>query len=276
LRCEAVAARHENSADAPLYGKGYAQALWRWFALFLVTFVWAFAIADPDSRDGTAVGTLFGACLGPFLLGALLSPDIPFRIRRKLARNLPLARPYANVAWIVFLALVVGMAAWAVTHPSDFRHSRIARGNWISFTSPGGDFTVSAPAKMTYQAVPLKAPAGTLTQHLYSADLGNNGELLVETVDFPRRMIEASDQKHLLDGARDGALAMSKTILVSESEIMRNNVHGREIHTRSANGKALMLVQIFVVGVRMYVVIAASPKKDDPVSRRFLDSFRLN
>jgi hypothetical protein len=272
LRCEAVAARYGNAKTAPLYLKGYAQALWPWFALFLATFVWGSAATHSAYGDGK----VFGACLAPFIIGVLFSADVPFRMRRKLGRELPLGRPYANVAWIAFLALTVALFVWGLSHPSNSRHSRAAGDGWIAFTSPGGDFTVSAPGRIAHKSELLKTAAGTLTLHTYSLNRENQGMFAVETMDFPRNVIDRADPNRLLDGARNGALAMSKTVLVSESDVVRGSVTGREIHTRSADGKVSLTMQIFVVGVRSYFVITASPKANDPAARRFIDSFRLN
>jgi hypothetical protein len=178
------------------------------------------------------------------------------------------AQPSTRIALVVFVvALAVGL--WFGGGPGS-------EGKWVTFTPPARDFSVTAPKTLTYEASPLKTAVGTLTQHAYSTSLGRNVFLAVQAVDFPRGLFNGVERGKVLDGARDGAVAMSKTILVSESEIVRNKIPGREFLSKSPDEKLFVLTQLFLVGDRMYVLIAVSPKANDPRSRRFIDSFRVN
>jgi hypothetical protein len=121
-----------------------------------------------------------------------------------------------------------------------------------------------------------KAPGG-LTMHMVGNDLGTRA-LMVIHADMPIPADEKAEQtQKRLDGAKDGAVNSVKGKLIKEAKITLGKHLGREFSAELPMGKVIMKARIYIVGKRLYQVLAIGPKDfvDSANVKKMFDSFEL-
>lgn len=150
---------------------------------------------------------------------------------------------------------------------------------WISFTSPQGDFTVSVPHSLLPVAETHNPPPGGVPRIRFQLPAPDNPYGIyfgVERLDFPKKSISLKPSS-ALDSARDTAVSFVHGRLVSESPISLGDVPGREIQIASGDRKAFATQRMYVVDDHLYVIFAVEQGSAAANTNvlRFLNSFRL-
>jgi len=95
----------------------------------------------------------------------------------------------------------------------------------------------------------------------------------VETVEYPKELLNRLGKTPSLDGARDGALSSTGGSLLSERDVYLNGITGKELSLLSKSKRFYTLSRIFLKNDILYSVIAVSSEDHDPDSISFLNSF---
>ncbi len=153
---------------------------------------------------------------------------------------------------------------------------------WKEFSSQEGFFSVLLPGTPAQQSQKINTTAGPLDYFTYALQTGL-ASYFIAYVDFPEVPDDASGVKKILDGGRDGALAIANGKLIAEAEISLKGIPGRALTIEGAN--ALIKARVYLAGLRLYILMmvtnkeqAASPesvKLYEATVSRFLDSFKL-
>ena len=102
---------------------------------------------------------------------------------------------------------------------------------------------------------------------------------MVGYADYPPDIVNGSDVQLMLSGARDGAVANSGGVLLSERQIKFQGFPGREIWVEIAVDDEAGLVQsrLILVGNRLYQVLVGGYKEDfaDANAAKALESFKV-
>jgi hypothetical protein len=145
-------------------------------------------------------------------------------------------------------------------------------GNWQTFTSQGGNFSVELPGKP--QEGSQSIPVGTDTMELHTFSLGMQKESYTMTYsDYPASIMQTSASK-LLEGALTGVLGQGT--LVDKKSITVDGNPGIQAEFE-VPGTGYSWYKTVIVGERMYQLIVIAQDKDATAqdAQRFLDSFEL-
>jgi hypothetical protein len=140
------------------------------------------------------------------------------------------------------------------------------------FSPEGGGFSVQMPRTPEEQSKVLDTPAGPLKLNMYLCKAGN----WVYMVGYTEHEKLGGDAEEILDGARNGAVKIGNSKLISEDSISLDGNPGRDLRMEAPNGLR-MRVKIILAGNRLYQVGVVTPKNDSysPRIEKFLTSFRL-
>jgi hypothetical protein len=143
---------------------------------------------------------------------------------------------------------------------------------WKAYRYPSDGFSASFPADPEVQKKNVDTKSGAVEMRSYMTQSGA-AALLVGVCDYGTR-IAGTEPKSLLQGAKAGALANSKTHLISEKKIMFGIFEGIEFEAES--DAAHISARIYLVGHALYQTVVAVPRGNNyPDTVRFLDSFQL-
>jgi len=148
----------------------------------------------------------------------------------------------------------------------------------IVFTSKEGKFSVSLPTKPVKQTQKARSDIGELQVHLFIVDQKERG-FIASYTDYPNGSVTDQTRQKVLDACRDGNVKGVKGKLASEKKITlgEKKHEGRELLIELPGGKATYRARIFLVGDRLYQVIAIGP--DDFARSQavtdYLDSFQV-
>ena len=158
--------------------------------------------------------------------------------------------------------------------------ARRAMTTWTAFTSPDGDFSVSAPGELVPdpQDASNPHPEGIprVRFHLTAANNTYRVYFAVERLHFPEGSISAYPER-ALDGARDMAISFVHGQLLKESRITLEGSPGREIRVMGSGGKALARQRMYIVKDYLYITFAVSASEaEEETVGRFMDSLHIN
>ena len=170
---------------------------------------------------------------------------------------------------IVLMALLLAICVMACTpapKPQEFK-------------SEAGRFSVMAPVVLKETTQTQETAAGKVVCHLYLGNLGGLGYGVAYS-DYPEEGVRKSDPEKILDGGRNGAVSNVNGKLVIETKIALEGNPGRElvIDAKDASqGDLTIKARLFLVGNRLYVVMAAAKKGQVGFKEmdQFLQSFKL-
>jgi len=143
------------------------------------------------------------------------------------------------------------------------------------FDSPDGTFKALLPGKVTEHSETVNTPVGPIVYKAYAAKAKHH-EFSIGCSDYPPGVVENSDPRAMLDGARDGAVRNVEGRLLSETIIEMQGCPGRVLRVEVGAGH-IVVQKVVLAGSRMYQVIAVCSKGhslDRKVSD-VLDSFRM-
>jgi hypothetical protein len=144
---------------------------------------------------------------------------------------------------------------------------------WKQFRSAEGRFSVKLTTTPQIEAEEIESEIGLLPTHTFTAT-DKGGAFVVAYTDF-NDSTATIEPAEILDGARNGVRESLNGTIVSEKEIKLNGHPGRDIVMTTDELQAR--TNIYLVGTRMYQVIAVSPKsaKAPKSFAKFFASFRL-
>ncbi|HUV70741.1 MAG TPA: hypothetical protein VMW15_13830 [Terracidiphilus sp.] len=143
---------------------------------------------------------------------------------------------------------------------------------WTTYTYAAEGFSASFPAEPTLSKQNVPTDAGSFELRSYIVDLGSTA-LFVGVCDYGAA-IAGHDPQTSLKGAENGALANSKSHMISEQKITLGIYPGLEFDSES--DAAHFSARIYLVGTTLYQVLTVAPLTDRYAdSSRFLDSFTI-
>ncbi|MBX6314389.1 MAG: hypothetical protein IRY99_15970 [Isosphaeraceae bacterium] len=160
---------------------------------------------------------------------------------------------------------------------SDERGEQGPRSAWKEFTPQDGIFAVRLPGEPTEKKQTLESNLGPLENVQYLASSGRVA-YMVTSVAYP---VAPPRAKALLDGTRDGVVKVAQGRLLLEKPITLGRHPGRELTIEVPLGDhpkaGLQHCRIFLVGRRVYELIAVTPKEMPATEEieAFFRSFRL-
>ena len=94
--------------------------------------------------------------------------------------------------------------------------------------------------------------------------------------DYPQEVIDKSNPRKMLDGARDGAVGNVGGELIDEMELAFQDYPGREIEVE-VPGKATIRARLILIDNRLYQVMVISPSVEilEKKGTEFFDSFAV-
>ena len=154
---------------------------------------------------------------------------------------------------------------------------------WPEFTSEAAGFVVKRPSTPTEQVQTVPSEAGDINLYIYMVE-DDNAALGVMYNELPEMITSAADDEMIqvmLDSGRDGAMANSGGVLVSEEAITIDGHPGRHIVFEMSEdlfpGGGEGVARLYYVDGNLYQVILIGEKgaySSEEIAM-FLDSFQL-
>jgi len=142
--------------------------------------------------------------------------------------------------------------------------------NWTTHSYPADGFSILLPSDPQIQTQKDAAGPSTLGRS-YTVDLGQ-GALMIGVLRSPGGWSKAPDA--VLQDGKNGALAQSKTHLVSEKKIALGGAPGLDIEAE--NDTIHLRARIYIVGITAYQVVEGYPTgKPFDHAAEFLNSFKF-
>ena len=147
---------------------------------------------------------------------------------------------------------------------------------WEEYISDEGKYKVDFPGNPEIKTQKVNTKIGEIQITMAMLE-SNNIAYMASFNDYTSEFIKNSNEKDLLDGARDGAVANVQGKLLSELIIELNNIPGREIKIETADGKNTIIQRVYLAGSRLYQVSVVTPKTQsfDKNINKYLDSFKI-
>jgi hypothetical protein len=152
------------------------------------------------------------------------------------------------------------------------------RFNWRRIGRPEG-FAVEMPCDVRKTEVPAFSERGATDEvQMILCNPDTETTFSVSWEDNPP-IARVGDRSvdHILDGAKEGALARTQSIEVSESRSSPGGIPGRDFVGRNAGG-GMISARLLYAGQRLYLLSAAFPsdsaRRDEDIAR-FFNSFSL-
>jgi hypothetical protein len=155
---------------------------------------------------------------------------------------------------------------------------RSQSGQWVSFKSEKGGFSVSMPTQPTERVQTLNSAAGEINTYLFFTS-SNNGSVnyTVSYMDLPQ-MAASMPENLLLEAIAGGITGDERIKVLSEKAIKLDSYNGREFRIESPT-KAIVQHRTYLVKQRVYQIAvevpAANANQLSGEVDRFLASFKL-
>lgn len=150
---------------------------------------------------------------------------------------------------------------------------------WAMVDRSSEGFTLEMPQDARETEAPAFAADGTATQvEMICAYPDPSTSYSISWADNPPVVAAlGGDPDQTLEDARNGALARTQSVLVSEAQSTRQGFPVRDFTSRNQNG-GVFNARLILADRRLYMLMAsfpaASARRDDDVNR-FFDSFRV-
>jgi WD40 repeat protein len=176
------------------------------------------------------------------------------------------------------LALVLGGCTGLIVYLAVFRDRTIPDAEWLTFTPPGGGFTVSLPGTPATRSQVLNG----LPVTKYEVKRPKDDKLfLVACIDLDARLIRPNILDEMAKGERDNMVRASNSTVTREEPVFLGGIEGREFELRAPDG-SVGISRIFLAKAggryRTFQLAVAGksirPGRGD--AARFLDSFQLD
>jgi hypothetical protein len=151
-------------------------------------------------------------------------------------------------------------------------------GQWVSFQSDKGGFSVLMPSQPTERVQTLNTGTGVVNTYLFSTTLdGGSTNFTVSYVDLPKS-VESMPENLVLEAIASGITGDERFKVLSERVIKLNDYNGREIKVESQKN-SIVQHRTYVVKQRIYQIAVEVPAaKQNRLTgdvERFLNSFKL-
>lgn len=195
---------------------------------------------------------------------------------KRMTSNLTVQFALLLLLGITGAASMPGMAqvGLAQSQPSG----RSQAGEWVSFKSDKGGFSVSMPAPPTERMQTVSTGGGDINTYLFSTSL-NNGTInyTVSYMDLPKAAASVPENV-LLEALSGGITGDQRLKVLSERAIKLDNYNGREFKIESPT-RSLVQHRTYIVNQRVYQIAAEVPVANANTLlgdvERFLSSFKL-
>jgi hypothetical protein len=139
------------------------------------------------------------------------------------------------------------------------------------FRSKEGKFSVALPDKPTEKTNKVKLDAGEVELHLFSVAQKDHAYVVTYN-DFPKPAV-GDDRDKFLTGVVERNVASLKGKLASDVKVALGKAKhpGREIRVEIPDQKRLYRARLFLVGDRLYQVVALGP--DEFVKGKAVDDY---
>jgi hypothetical protein len=171
-------------------------------------------------------------------------------------------------------AVAVAASALSACAPADATP-------WATFSPEGGAFTVAMPGTPEREQQFAQNESGTVDTRVYTLLLDRGGFFKVVDLALPANVDVKAGADAVLDSAVVGVVDSASARLVSRQKIFVSNRPGRQVEAEvpesAVPGGGTLKARIYLVGPRLYELVAVVPKADAAGSApaRFLDSFEL-
>ncbi len=188
--------------------------------------------------------------------------------------------PAAAADWLHSAAPRSAFPAQATPSSGAFSSAAPASGaaldRWTLFTSQEGGFSVRMPGDPSPGVQSVPTAVETLTLHTFLWQDASSG-YYAGYADYPAALMRGADVKRLLDGARDGAIAMVQGTLIGEQDVTMAGMPARQVAIQASYPG---LPQGFVVtarfgmaGNRQYQLQAISAGVPGPAESARIEAF---
>jgi hypothetical protein len=145
--------------------------------------------------------------------------------------------------------------------------------SWTEYRPPGAPFRVEMPGRPMAKTEPVEMGKGSVDMVMAIVDLGERSFLAIYA-DYPDSAVKGVSPEQGLINARDGMVKYGK--LVSDRPLSVSGFPAREYVVQQPDGYVIVSRSV-QAGNRLYqmLVIAKGGSADDPLTRRFLDSFSI-
>lgn len=145
--------------------------------------------------------------------------------------------------------------------------------SWRDFEPPGGNFKVRLPGEPSHFTRQESIDGNKHTFQIY--ELRQPGSLCgISYFDLPKA---AASSEEALNGARDGLLKSLRGRLLREDKLSLMNAVGRDIECERTEDGALIRLQLYLAGQRLYVLKVEESDKAAPTfnAPKFFQSFAI-
>jgi hypothetical protein len=149
------------------------------------------------------------------------------------------------------------------------------RADWKEFTCKEGGFQVLMPGTPKQADADTESDFGPGVLHMNTVNLRTT-YYGAHYGDFPEG-VKKLPLKQVYDSSRDGAAGNMRGKVASEKEIKLGDHPGREIQIDVKGGELRFRARVFLVGTRLYQVVAFGPKEaiTSKEADKFFESFKL-
>ncbi len=147
---------------------------------------------------------------------------------------------------------------------------------WKLFTSPDGGFSVRMPGDPSPGVQSVPTAAGTLTLHTFLWQ-DETSAFYAGYADYPPALVQGANVKRLLDGARDGAIAMVHGTLIGEQDVTMAGMPARQVVIQASYPASLQTITVTarfgMAGNRQYQLQALSAGVPGPAESARIEAF---
>jgi len=190
--------------------------------------------------------------------------------------------------YIVLGAILVGGVASIYIHRQDLGMTRNpettaamqpAHINWVTVDRSREGFKLEMPAGTEEIQIPAFTGTGTTDRvdMIFSYPDSDTSYSIAWADNPPVEQAAQNNPDIILDHARDGALARTETVLVSESKSTWRGYPARDFIGKNEGG-GIFSARLILAGGRLYMLMASFPAlsaRSDSDVKRFFDSFRV-
>jgi hypothetical protein len=228
------------------------------------------SVSTPEDAVATPVATVESATPAPTVAAATAAAPAPA----------------FSASWLREATPWSGFQTQAAPSTGAFFSAASTNGDllagWQVFVSQEGGFSVRLPGDPAPGVQTVPTAAGTLTLHTFLYQNESSG-YYVGYADYPAGLVQGANTKRLLDGARDGAVAMVHGTLLSEQDVTLAGMPARQVVIQAPYPGSLQTIVVTarfgMAGNRQYQLQALSAGTPTAAGKArieaFFDSFRL-
>jgi len=144
-------------------------------------------------------------------------------------------------------------------------------------SSKKGNFVIQFPGEPDFSTEEVETAVGYLMMYTYLYEVSDDAAYMVAYIDYPKDMVEESDNDVLLEAALNGALGSWGIDI--DKVVQKTTWHSgyKGIYCKESNGNTHTAYEVILVGNRLYQIVILQYGKS--ISKKaissFFDSFEL-